>query len=155
MGDQLVVGAILDRLALGHDNNVVGVSDGKQTVADDDHCSPLGNVIEGLLNNLLGLGIEGRGRLIKEQNFGIGYDAASDDDTLLLATGERRATFSNDGVVTLRQVLDKVVGERRQACLCDQPSLLVFWEAGHPCSRKAIHDILVNVSTKEGRFLLM
>lgn len=78
---------------------------------NDNHGPPLSDVVKRFLHDPLGLGVEGRGGLIQKQDLGVGDDAASDDNALLLATREGCTALSNDGFITLGKVLDKVVGE--------------------------------------------
>lgn len=78
---------LFDSFTLGHDNDVIGISNRRESVSDDDHGSTLGNVVESLLHDLFGVGVEGAGSFVEHEDFGVGDDAASNDHSLLLSTG--------------------------------------------------------------------
>jgi len=61
------------------------------------------------LDDGLAFGIEGRGRLVKNENAGIEQERSGDGETLALAAGQIRAVFRKQRVVALGQILDELV----------------------------------------------
>lgn len=99
--EQLVVGALLDNLPVGHDDDIVRAADGGQPVGYHDHGPVGGDVVERLLDNLLGVGVQSAGRLVEEENARVRDDAAGDDDALFLAAGECRTPLADGRGITL------------------------------------------------------
>ena len=58
-GDELVVGSALYYDAFVHDNDMVGVAYGGESVGDDNACAALHEAVEGLLHSALAFGVEG------------------------------------------------------------------------------------------------
>ena len=56
LGHQLVMRAALDDFAVAHDQNQVGVADGRQPVRDEERGAPRQNVADGFLNQALEIG---------------------------------------------------------------------------------------------------
>ena len=88
VGEQAVVGALLDDAALIHDQDAVGGADRGEAVGDDEGGAPLHQPVEGLLHLALALGVERRGRLVEEQDRRVLEDRARDGD----AAGAGRPT---------------------------------------------------------------
>ena len=65
---QLVVIALLDDGAILHDEDDVGLADGREAVGNDEAGSALCHAVEGLLNADLGAGIDRGGCLIQNEN---------------------------------------------------------------------------------------
>ena len=65
--DEFFVGASLLNFALLHANNLVGIADSAQSVRHNDHSllTIADQLIQGLLDLVLTLGVEGRGGLIE------------------------------------------------------------------------------------------
>ena len=78
--------------------NHVGFLDRAEAVRDGDGGSALGGSIESSLDDLLGLGVEGRGGFVEEEDLGVAKEGAGDGDALLLAAGEHAAFAADDGV---------------------------------------------------------
>ena len=72
--------------------------------------------LERVLDVLLGVAVERRGRLVQHQDRRRFQDGAGDGNTLLLTAGELQAPLPNQQVITLRQGHDEVVdlGEPRR-----------------------------------------
>ncbi|MNT87633.1 hypothetical protein D3C72_2280760 [compost metagenome] len=64
---QLGMRAALDQLALIHDQDHVGLFNGRQTVSDDQRGTALHHMIKRRLDMPLGLGVQRRGGLIEDQ----------------------------------------------------------------------------------------
>ena len=61
------------------------------------------DAVERVLDVLLGVAVERRGRLVEHQDRRALEDGAGDGDALLLAAGELEAALADLGVVALRQ----------------------------------------------------
>lgn len=59
-GDQLVVVTRFGDNAILKNEDEVSIPDRRQTMSDDDTCSTLLSSVQSFLNNLLGLGVQGR-----------------------------------------------------------------------------------------------
>ena len=64
--------ALLDDAAVAHDEDAVGIADGAQAVRDDKARAAAHEVIHRLLNELLGAGVDRAGRLIEDEDGGVG-----------------------------------------------------------------------------------
>ena len=66
--DQLIVVAPLHDLACLHDQDLVSIADGAQSVSDDDDCllTAIDELVKGFLNLMLTLGIKGTGGLVQQ-----------------------------------------------------------------------------------------
>ena len=67
-GDQLRVGTNRNQLALIHHRYPVGILHSSQAVGDNQSGAPLHQAGQGLLDQVLTLGIKGAGGLIQQQN---------------------------------------------------------------------------------------
>jgi hypothetical protein len=77
---------LLDDLACGDNDDVVGIFDCGKSMRDD-HSGPfLRHAREGFLNDSLSCGIQGAGGFVQKQDFGVRDDATGDCNSLLLAT---------------------------------------------------------------------
>ena len=85
-GIEFVVGAGLDNLTLGQDDDLIGISDGRQLVGDHEGC-PLGRyIVQSILDYFLGLWIQSTCGLVQDQYLGVGDDAPGNCDPLLLSS---------------------------------------------------------------------
>lgn len=92
--------------SLLQNNNPVGLLDGRETMGNGDRGAVLSNPVERGLHDLLATNIDGTGGLVKDDNLGLPYNAASNSDTLALATGKLRAAVADGGIVSL-DMLDR------------------------------------------------
>src|SRR4051794_32311911 len=106
--DELLMAALLANLAILQDVDVVGVSDRRETMRDDDRCPIHGNVTKGPLDCSLGLGVEGRCGLVELQDRRVGKDRSRNDQSLLLPCGQVWPAFSDVCVVTVWQLVDEL-----------------------------------------------
>jgi len=60
--------ALLAYLAVVEDDDAVGALDGREAVRDDDGRAVEHDALDGLLDELLGLGVDGAGRLVEDQD---------------------------------------------------------------------------------------
>jgi hypothetical protein len=77
--EQLAVGAFLCNLAVLNNQNTIAVDDGRESMGDDNHRSVVlaEEIVNGFLNLVLTLGIEGRCCLIKDHDFRLFCKASS------------------------------------------------------------------------------
>ena len=106
------VGAAGEEAALVEDVDGIGAEDGGEAVCDDETGAVASQSFEGLLDEVLGFGIDGRSGLIEEQNGRILQKGACDGDALTLASAEKDAAFANFGIEAVWQRADEVFGTR-------------------------------------------
>jgi len=58
---------------------------GRQTVSDDDTCTPLPGSVQCILDNFLTLCVQGGGGFVQEENLWVSHQGAGDADTLFLS----------------------------------------------------------------------
>ncbi len=92
------------------DDNEVGMSDGAESVGDDEASAVLHELAERLLNKLFALRIEVAGGFIEDEDFGICEDGACDGESLALPSAEFDTPFTDDGVVAVGESADEFVG---------------------------------------------
>lgn len=109
LAHQLRVRALLDDPALVEDVDDVGALDGAEAVGDGNGGAALGRLVQGGLDDVLGLGVEGRRGLVQEQDLGVADQGAGDGDALLLAAREQRALAAHDRVEAVGQRHDELV----------------------------------------------
>src|ERR1700693_4883782 len=85
--EQLGMATLLDDLALIHDDDVVGVADGREAVRDHDAGSALSKSRHRLLDLDLGARVDTAGRLVQDQDGSIGQEGSGDGQQLLLPGG--------------------------------------------------------------------
>ena len=105
--------------------------------------------IKSLLNLMLGLRVEGGGRLVQQEDLRLPEESSCDGNALLLPSRELDAALTDERVITVREgdfVLDEIV----RVCLLACPIQVVI---GHlePC---AVYDILTDRAREEDWLLL-
>lgn len=65
------MGALLDDVTVVEDDDLVGITDGTQTVGDDEGGAPLHEGVHATLHHLLGTGVDTGGRLVENEDGGI------------------------------------------------------------------------------------
>src|SRR2546423_3932396 len=106
---QLVMAALLDDLSLLEHDDQVGVANRRQAVGDDE-CRPSGEEKpERLLDLPLGADVDGRGRLVQDQNSRVGEERASEGDQLALAERESAPAFLHLRLVAVLEAKDELV----------------------------------------------
>ncbi len=99
-------------LSLVQDDDLVGVADRGQAVRDGDRGAARADGVDGLLHGLLGLGVQGAGRLVKDEDGRVAQDRAGDGQALLLPAGEPVAALPHHRVVAVGQGLQVLVDLR-------------------------------------------
>ena len=88
------MGAAFHDAAMVEDNDAVGPHDGGEAVGDDDGRAIAEHVVEGSLQEALAFGVEGRGGLVEDEQFGIAQQRAGDADALALSAGEKASPLA-------------------------------------------------------------
>src|SRR5579871_213142 len=104
-----LVGAAFDDLSLFDDEDLLGATDSGETVGYDEGCAALHEVAQAVLNHGFGLGVEGAGGLVEDEDAWVGQNGAGDGDALALSAGELDAALAYDGLVLLGEALGKLV----------------------------------------------
>ena len=107
--------AALDQASVIQDVDHIRISDGRETVCNDDCRAVFRKLIECLLYFLLRLGIKGRCRFIENDNRRILEEDASDGDTLLLPAGKLHAALADLRLIAIRKLSDEII-RRCQTC---------------------------------------
>lgn len=76
---------------------------------DDDGGAVFGELLEGFLDDILALVIEGAGGFVEDQDRRVLKEDAGDRETLLLAAGELDAALTDIGVIAVRKFHYEVV----------------------------------------------
>ena len=105
--------ALLDDVAVLHDQDGVGVADRGQAVSDDEARAALAQRVHRLLDQQLRAGVHAAGGLIEDEHGRVGHEGPRDREQLALAGGDVRGVLLQNRVVALRQGLDDVVDEAR------------------------------------------
>ena len=108
--DELVVGATLCNGAVVHDDDVIGVADGREAVGNDYAGASLHELVEGLLDGEFALGVEGAGGFVEYEDGRVFEYGACYAKALALPATEGDAAVADVGVVALRQLGDELVG---------------------------------------------
>src|SRR5207253_6411789 len=95
------------------DDDPFGVYDQRQPVSDDDQGPPLCHPSERILNERLGLRVDIRCRLVKDENARILEESSSNRDSLPLTHGESDPAFANLSIISLLEGDDELVSVRR------------------------------------------
>ena len=89
------VRALLHQAALVEDEHLVGVFDRRQPVRDDERRAIGHQVVQRVLDQPLGFGVERGGRLVEDQDRRVAQERACDGQALALAAGQQRAVFAD------------------------------------------------------------
>ena len=100
--------AVLDDVALLHDQNEVGVADGGQTVGDDEAGAVFRQPVHGPLGDEFCPGVHGGGGLVQNEH-GTVLDHGPGNGEQLLLSGGNGHVFAQHGVEAVGQRLDEVV----------------------------------------------
>mmetsp|Transcript_39479 Transcript_39479/g.77658 ORF Transcript_39479/g.77658 Transcript_39479/m.77658 type:complete len:302 (+) Transcript_39479:208-1113(+) len=140
------MGTLLDDLAFIHNTDLVGVTDGRKTMGDDDSCTlvPLHQTVEGSLDHSFAFSVESTCRFVQQEDSRVLQDGSGDRNSLFLAPRQLTSSFADIGVVLVRELFNEVVGVGALGCGLN---LL-------PCgSLFASADVLGDGSAEENRFL--
>ena len=105
--------ALLDDVALLEHEDRIRVLDGRQAVRDDKARAPVHQVGHGLLDQPLGTGIDGAGRLVQDQDRVVREHRPGDGQQLLLPLRNVVGVLVDLRIVPFGQRLDKVMDVRR------------------------------------------
>ena len=113
-----MVADLCDAAAL-HDDDAVCVLHGADALGDDElgrvgqiACQPCANLG-------VGLGVDGAGGVVQDQDLGATQQGACNAQALLLTARNIRAALFDPGVVALGEAVDKLVGAGQMRCLAD------------------------------------
>ncbi len=98
---------LLPDLSFMNDEDSVGLLDRGKTVSDDQSRAPFEKLLESILDQHLGLRIDGARRLVENQNLGIEGERSRERKELSLSLGQRRATLLDLFLITVRKPLDE------------------------------------------------
>src|SRR5215471_17814807 len=98
-GHELGVAALFEHGALVEKEDVVGAPQERRPVRGDDRRPSLHQEIDRLADDLFRLGLYRRGRLVEQEDLGIGEERAGDAHALALAAGKLDAALADLGVV--------------------------------------------------------
>uniref|UniRef100_A0A0B7K5W6 Uncharacterized protein n=1 Tax=Bionectria ochroleuca TaxID=29856 RepID=A0A0B7K5W6_BIOOC len=104
---QLTVRAPLDDGPLVHDEDLVGGDDGRQPVGDDEHGAALAQLPQRRLDEGLGLGVDGAGGLVEDEDGRALEEGAGDGDALDLAARQLDAVLADGGAVALGEGVEE------------------------------------------------
>ena len=100
----------LDQPPVDHADDDVAVSHRRQAMGDDENRAVLHDLPHIALDDPFALIIEGRGRLVEDQDRRIGRKRAGDGDALALAAGEVGPALLDHRVIAQRKLADELVG---------------------------------------------
>ena len=89
-----------DASALEH-HDPIGIPYGAEAMRNDEGGSPLHEMIERFLDEMLALGIQGAGGLIEDEESGVLEQGSSNGNALLLSARQSDASFTDRGLVPL------------------------------------------------------
>lgn len=110
-GVKFCVGSAGDDAALIEDEDHRGVADGGKAMGDDEYSFAAHEVLEGRLHGGLTVAVESRGGFVEDEDGGVAQEGAGEGETLALSAGERGAALADDGLITVGERHDEVVGE--------------------------------------------
>ena len=90
------------------DQDAVGVADRGEPVGDHEGRAPAHDLVEGGLQLAFGRRVEGRRRLVENQDRRVLEERAGDGQALALAARERAAALADDGVEAVRLAGDEL-----------------------------------------------
>ena len=108
LGEQLLVGAALAKLAFVHDEDGVGALDGGEPVRDEDGGAAGDHAREREANAEFGVGVDGGGGFVEDEDAGVVGQRAGEADELFLAGGESGAALADRLCELQRQGADEV-----------------------------------------------
>ena len=104
VGEQLLVRAARDDLAVVEHEDEVGVAHRRDALRDDERGAARSRISRSSASWIchLGLGVDGRGAVVEDEEARVGEQRARDGDALPLPAREADAALADDGVVALR-----------------------------------------------------
>ena len=98
---QFTMRSRLNDLPTRDHSNAIGFVNGGEAVSNDNACSSLPGLVQGLLHNLLTLSVQGRGGFIQQQDLGISDKSSGNSNALLLPSTELGPFRAYVGVISL------------------------------------------------------
>src|SRR5699024_10562722 len=95
VAEQFGVRSLFRDAALFDDDDFVRIAYGAQAMGDDDVGAPYEQRVEGFLYEFFAFGVEGGGRLVEDEDFGVFENGAGDAEALALPPGELRAAVAD------------------------------------------------------------
>src|SRR6266498_4608750 len=111
--EQRVVRAALDDPPVGEHHDEVRVSHGGEPMRDDQHGAVRHQPVDRLLDEALGLHVQGARRFVEDQNRRIAQQRARDRDALALAAGKPHTALAQQRPVAVGELRDELMRVRR------------------------------------------
>ena len=106
------MGALLNNVAVAHDQNFIRIADGRQPVRNNKTRTAFHQAVHGGLDALLGAGIDAGCCFVQNQNAIVGQNRTGDGQQLLLALADVGRVLVQLHLVAAGQRADKVVSVR-------------------------------------------
>lgn len=110
------VRAALHDATLIHDNNLVGIHDGRDAVGDQNRCAAH-VFVDGFANLRVGFHIHGGKRVIENFDRRVLHEHTGDGDALFLTAGDRHAALADLRIVAFGKAVDGVVDDGKAGIL--------------------------------------
>src|SRR5215208_6977159 len=136
--------SVFDYPAVLQNKDEVRASHGVEIVGNDQGRLPGHEAIQGFLHLRLALDVESRHRLVQDQDGGVADDGPGDGYSLALPSGEGVAPLADDGLVSIFEVNDEVVGV---GCFGGLDNLL------RRSVQLSVDDVLLDGGAEEDRVL--
>ena len=101
--EEVQVLALLHDFAVPDHQDEVCFPDGAEAVGDEEGGAVPEKMVDGGLDQLLGLGVDGGGGLVQDENSGVGQHRPGEGDQLLFPSGEPVAALAHVAVPALFQ----------------------------------------------------
>lgn len=124
---------------------------------DDCLIAKFNELVEGLLDLVLALGIQGTSSFVQEQNFRLSDEGTGDGNTLLLSSRKLNSSRANECIVTVREelgVFDEIVDRRLFASLIEHLCNLSLTFAVGVSLFNAVEDVVLDSVVEEDGLLL-
>ena len=106
---QLLVRALLDDAPMLEHHDQIGIADGRQPVGDDERSSVDQKAAKRNLDAALGADVDGRGRLVEDEDARVGEEGPGKGDELPLPERQARAAFLQLRLVSVLECRDELV----------------------------------------------
>ena len=152
-GEARIEPALLDQLVVitggGHTafiehDDAIRIQDGCEPVGDDQAGAALPQAFQRFLHQPFAFRIEGAGGFVQEKQRRVAENRTRDRDALALTTREPDPLLAEEGVETVRQLVDEAAGGRGCGCCLD----LIVAGVG-----AAVADIVPCIGGKDHRLL--
>src|SRR2546422_2801376 len=101
--------AAFDYLATFQYQDLIRTANRRKTVGDDESGAAPTQRLQSILDQRFALTVEARCGLVKNQNFRLGENCASNSHALALSTPQLHAAFADNGVITIGKTVDKLL----------------------------------------------